>query len=72
MWGKNMVRLGVAPAALPHHKLTTSWLTKTIERLLSDAAMIGKAKALGETIRSEDGTGVAVSAIEAAMARAPK
>ena len=67
MWGKNMQRLGVAPAALPHHKLTTSWLTKTIERLLSDESMIDKAKALGEVIRAEDGTGLAVRAIETAM-----
>lgn len=71
MWGKNMQRLGVAPAAIPHHELTTSWLTKTIERLLTDTTMIAKAKSLGETVRSEDGTGVAVGAIEAVLSRNP-
>lgn len=70
-WGKNMQRLGVAPAPLSHHDLTAPWLRKTLERLLSDDAMIARAKTVGEAIRREDGTGVAVRAIEQAMASIP-
>lgn len=67
MWGKNMERLGVAPATIPHHALTAPWLRKTLDRLLTDETMIARAKTIGDAVRAEDGTGVAVRAIEKAM-----
>ncbi len=70
MWGKQMQRLGVAPAARFHKKLDADWLRCTLQQLTSDTNMRAKAKALGETIRAEDGTGVAVRALEAVMQRA--
>ncbi len=67
MWAKQTERLGVAPAARFHKKLDSEWLRRTLQRLTSDADLRTNAKALGETIRAEDGTGVAARALENVM-----
>jgi sterol 3beta-glucosyltransferase len=66
-WGKMVERLGVGAKPRPHLKLEGAWLGATLRKVLADEAMAGRARALGAKIRAEDGTGVAVARIEAAM-----
>jgi sterol 3beta-glucosyltransferase len=69
-WGRKVVQLGVGPPSCAYHALSAGWLRRTIDRLLADDGMTTRARALGAAIRSEDGTGVAVHAIEAAVTKA--
>jgi sterol 3beta-glucosyltransferase len=69
-WGKLLHRRGVAPAAIHHHALTPERLS----RALIDAADPRREKRgslIGEQIRSEDGLGEAVRAIERAISARP-
>lgn len=66
-WGRHVRRLGVAPPARFHKHLDATWLRATLDQLLTDEAMRNRARALGKIIRAEDGTGVAVRAIERAL-----
>ncbi len=68
VWGGAVARLGVGPTPCAHRELTAGWLRASIDRMLRDRVMRQRARALGVTIRAEDGLGEAVRAIEAAMA----
>ncbi|MEO3857744.1 glycosyltransferase [Acrocarpospora sp. B8E8] len=63
-WGRRIAQLGVGPPSRNHHALNARWLRGTIDRLLTDSGMADRARALGAAVREEDGTGVAVRAIE--------
>ena len=67
LWGKRVERLGVGPRCVSHRDLDARWLRTALRRLLTDEPMRAKASALGTVIRAEDGTGVAVAAIEQAL-----
>lgn len=63
-WAAQSHALGVSPAPLPRTRLTADRLARAITEATSDRAMAARAAALGERIRSEDGVGKAVLAIE--------
>ncbi|MEV0623706.1 glycosyltransferase [Nonomuraea sp. NPDC050404] len=63
-WGRQIARLGAGPAPRSHHALDAGWLRGAFDRLLGDGGMTDRARALGAAIRREDGTGMAVRAIE--------
>lgn len=60
-WGARVEKLGVG-AHLPIVKLTRPRLTDAVRRVLTDDVR-GKAKALGEKLRAEDGNARAVAAL---------
>ncbi|HEX2593665.1 MAG TPA: glycosyltransferase [Rhizomicrobium sp.] len=63
-WADQLRKRGVAPASVPHKKLTTDKLTSTLNIALSDNAMRQRASDLGERVRAEDGTARAAETIE--------
>lgn len=58
-WARRMHRVGVAPPAIPRHKLTAGNLARAIRRALDVPAYRENAAALAEPIRGEDGLGQA-------------
>ncbi len=64
-WANRLHQLGVAPPPIPIQNLTAQNLAAAITQVLSSPAMTAKAKALGETIRAEDGVNRAVNIIQA-------
>jgi sterol 3beta-glucosyltransferase len=72
-WAERVTRLGAGLSAGPAGALTAEKLAQAIEAAVNDAALRGRAAALGEKIRAEDGVGAAVEIIErhAAEWRAP-
>ncbi len=64
-WGERVASLGVGPRAIPRKRLTADRLAQAIQRAVSDQGMRQRARDLGERIRSEDGIGNAVAAINA-------
>ncbi len=68
VWGELAWRRGLSPArTVPQHRLSAKWLSKALRRLAGDRSFAERAKAMGERIRAEDGTGRAVEAIRRAM-----
>jgi sterol 3beta-glucosyltransferase len=63
-WSRRMTHLGVAPPALPVRALTGRTLTALLDRALSDPRIARQAAALGALVRTEDGTGQAISCLE--------
>jgi len=63
-WGWRVHDLGVAAQPIPRLKLTAERLAGALRSVTSDAGMRRRAEALGVQIRSEDGVGDAVAAIE--------
>jgi sterol 3beta-glucosyltransferase len=62
-WGRRLEALGVGTRPIPMKHLTAEKLARAIEKMVQDTTMQEKAKALGERIRSEDGTANAVASI---------
>jgi len=62
-WGWRVSDLGVGPAAIPRKKLISDRLAAAISQAVNDNEMRRRAHELGTRIRSEDGVGNAVSAI---------
>ncbi|MEV2212230.1 glycosyltransferase [Streptomyces sp. NPDC050997] len=56
-WAARLVRLGVAPRALPLRRLTSDTLASTLVRATGHSAYRARAEALGARIRAEDGVG---------------
>lgn len=54
-WAARLHRLGVGPAPLPHRELTAESLAAAIRRCLDEPNYRGRAAALAERIRAEDG-----------------
>jgi UDP:flavonoid glycosyltransferase YjiC (YdhE family) len=67
LWGRRLHALGVGPRPVPHSRLTAGELASALRQLVSDSAMAGRARALGERIRGEDGLRAAVDVFEAHM-----
>jgi UDP:flavonoid glycosyltransferase YjiC (YdhE family) len=63
-WGWRVQKLGVGPAPIPRLKLTAEKLAAAITQAVTDEGMVSRAAAMGEKIRSEDGVGNAVQAVE--------
>jgi UDP:flavonoid glycosyltransferase YjiC (YdhE family) len=68
-WGKELTRLGVAPKILHQCSLTAEKLAERIRTTLNSRSMRQKAQILGQSIRKEDGLGLAVQLIEQRFSR---
>jgi UDP:flavonoid glycosyltransferase YjiC (YdhE family) len=69
-WARRVNALGVSPRSVPRRMLTVERLTRAIESALSDEPILARSAALGEQIRAEDGTSVAVDLVEQWFERA--
>jgi len=67
-WGRRVEEIGVGPRAMLRPKLSAEGLARALVQATGDAAMRGRAEALGQKLRAEDGVGRAVAIIEAAIA----
>lgn len=67
-WGTRLHALGVSPPPIRRRQLSVGNLAAAITRARTDQRMRDTAAALGETVRAEDGTGVALARIEAHLA----
>ncbi|MEV0757843.1 glycosyltransferase [Streptosporangium sp. NPDC050280] len=67
-WGRRIAQLGVGPSPRSQHALKAGWLRGALDSLLNNGDMAARARALGTAIREEDGTGMAVRAIEKVFA----
>jgi len=63
-WGKRIAALGAGPPPIGRRDITVPALVKAIETVSRDRRLIGRVKALGGTIRSENGVTLAVQAFE--------
>ena len=63
-WASRIEALGVGPMPIPRQRLTADRLAAGIHDAITNEAIRGRARALGECIRSECGVDVAVSAFE--------
>jgi UDP:flavonoid glycosyltransferase YjiC (YdhE family) len=63
-WAWRLKQLGLAPAAIPHRKLTAGALAAALRQALDDREMRRRASELGAHIRAEDGVARAVDKIE--------
>lgn len=64
-WGSRLHTLGVAPPAIRRRDLTVDKLVTALRTMRTDQRMRESAAALGERVRAEDGTGIALARIEA-------
>ncbi|QJY47724.1 glycosyltransferase [Pseudonocardia broussonetiae] len=75
-WARRVHDLGVGPAPVPQRRMTAAALAAALRMATGDPAVAARAAALGARIREEDGTAVAVRALEAlvtgATAAAPR
>ncbi|MEK6742288.1 MAG: glycosyltransferase [Nitrospirota bacterium] len=63
-WGGVLHRAGIAPRLLHRRTVTADALARAIRTVLSSSAMREKARAIGESMRREDGVDRAVELIE--------
>jgi sterol 3beta-glucosyltransferase len=70
-WGERVRALGTGPAPIPRRRLTAAALAEALRRLADDGAQRARAAEVGALVRSEDGVGVAVAAIER-LGRGPR
>lgn len=63
-WGARVKAMGLGPDAIPLKKLTAGRLARAINTAVTDPALRQRARACGEGIRAEDGTGNAVKIIK--------
>lgn len=63
-WASRVVALGVGPKPIPRKALTRANLAAGLRAAVEDRAMAGRAAALGEFVRAEDGVAAAVAVIE--------
>ncbi|MBC7841440.1 MAG: glycosyltransferase family 1 protein [Gemmatimonadaceae bacterium] len=68
-WGSRLHEMGVSPPPIRRRDLTASRLASAIRIARTDARLRDAAAALGDVVRREDGTGVALARIEAHLAR---
>ena len=64
LWAHLLARMGVAPRPVPRRVLSTDRLATAISRLITDSRLRDRAEELGENVRSEDGVGKAVEALQ--------
>jgi UDP:flavonoid glycosyltransferase YjiC (YdhE family) len=70
-WGHRLAALGVGPAPLPLARLGRDALAGRLRSLVASGDAARRAAAVGEALRSEDGCGVAASALEDLTALLP-
>ena len=63
-WGARVFELGAGPAPIPKKRLTLERLADAIRAATSDEVIRGRASALGERIRAEDGVRQAVEVLQ--------
>jgi sterol 3beta-glucosyltransferase len=63
-WGRRVLQLGAGPKPIPASKLTAGNLAQAIMDAVENASMRATARALGEAIGPEDGTGRAAAIVE--------
>jgi UDP:flavonoid glycosyltransferase YjiC (YdhE family) len=63
-WGARVFELGAGPAPIPKKRLTLERLTNAIRVATCDEVIRGRASALGERIRAEDGVTQAVEVLQ--------
>lgn len=63
-WARQLLRLGVGPAAPPARRLTRGCLEAILKEALANPAYRHRADALGKNIRQEDGVACAVRVIQ--------
>ena len=68
-WARLLNARGLAPSPLPHRIVTADALAAAINTALHDGAMRERAKAIGATVRAENGLVRAVDAIERSTGR---
>jgi UDP:flavonoid glycosyltransferase YjiC (YdhE family) len=68
LWARRLRDLGVAPAPIHRRRLTAERLARAIRTATGDDEMRGRAAALGERIRREDGVARAVETFERRIA----
>lgn len=71
-WGRRVHELGVGPQPIPAKVLSTETLTAALDETLHDAAIIARARRLGETLRAEDGVARAMDYLETYAERFPR
>lgn len=71
-WGRRIYELGVGGPPLRRHKMTAERLAAAIRLMLGDDDMQRRAAALAVLLRSEDGVGNAVRALEKILNRQPQ
>jgi sterol 3beta-glucosyltransferase len=64
LWARRVTELGVGPRPIPRRQLTAERLAAAITNAVTDKDMRGRAAALGERIRTEDGVGRAIGIVE--------
>jgi len=62
-WAARLVRLGVAPRAIPLRRLTADTLTAALTRATADPSYGQRAATLAVGIRAEDGVGPVLDAV---------
>lgn len=63
-WGRELARLGIAPACLDRRKLTARKLARILRSTLDDQGMPARARQIGAQLAQEDGLARAVELIE--------
>jgi UDP:flavonoid glycosyltransferase YjiC (YdhE family) len=63
-WGRRLESLGVGTAPIPYRRLSAPRLAGALRRAVGDTALRERAAGLGRRVRSEDGVGRAVAAVE--------
>lgn len=63
-WGRRMHSLGVAPAPIRQSKLTAEKVATAIRQAIGDPTIAAAADELGQKVRSERGTAIAVEQLE--------
>jgi sterol 3beta-glucosyltransferase len=69
-WGSRLHAMGVAPAPIKRRDLTVANLAAALRATRENTRMRDQAAALGEAVRAEDGTAVALARIEEHFANA--
>ena len=67
-WGRRLYELGVGPQPVRLRKLTPHILASALDDLTSTPSYARAAEALGEKLKLEDGTNLAVDVIEETIA----
>ena len=70
-WGQRVAALGVGPPPIPQKHLTPERLAAALRLATSDQAMQERARAVGHTLKEEDGVAQAVRIIETIHAARP-
>ena len=70
-WGQRIAALGVGPPPIPQKHLTPERLAAVIRLATSDQTMQERARAVGQTLKEEDGVAQAVRIIETMHAARP-